>query len=449
MTPSRSSRWTRSCTVVRATPSLRASDAVDSRALRRSSASNRCCSCVIRRFAGFVGISPELYLRFARMQPVIRRGGRLESGHPKDEFQGPRKQTMTRLILLGAGKIGETITHFLQSSGDYALTVADQDPARLAPMAALGAATVRCEIGDPAALRELIRGHEFVISASPFHLTPAIAAAAVDVGAHYFDLTEDVESTRRVKALAANARTALVPQCGLAPGFISILAYAMARKFDTLRDVQMRVGALPVYPTNALKYNLTWSTDGLINEYCNPCEAIIDSRLHETLALEEIEAFSLDGVAYEAFNTSGGLGTLCETLDGKVENLNYKTVRYPGHRDLVKMLIRDLRLGQRREILKDVLEESVPMTHQDVVLVFVTVSGMREGRLTQESFAKKIYSKTIGGKLYSAIQVTTAAGICAMVDMMRDGTLPDKGFVRQEGAKLDRFLAHRFGQHYA
>ena len=356
---------------------------------------------------------------------------------------------MTRLILLGAGKIGETITHFLQSSGDYALTVADQDAARLAPMAALGAATVRCEIGDPAALRELIRGHEFVISASPFHLTPAIAAAAVDVGAHYFDLTEDVESTRRVKALATKAKTALVPQCGLAPGFISILAYAMARKFDTLRDVQMRVGALPVYPTNALKYNLTWSTDGLINEYCNPCEAIIDSRLHETLALEEIEAFSLDGVAYEAFNTSGGLGTLCETLDGKVENLNYKTVRYPGHRDIVKMLIRDLRLGQRREILKDVLEESVPMTHQDVVLVFVTVSGMREGRLTQESFAKKIYSKTIGGKLYSAIQVTTAAGICAMVDMMREGALGKQGFVRQEEADLAKFLANRFGQHYA
>jgi saccharopine dehydrogenase-like NADP-dependent oxidoreductase len=356
---------------------------------------------------------------------------------------------MTRLILLGAGKIGETITHFLQASGDYALTVADQDPTRLAPMAALGATTVRCEFGDPEALRELIRGHEYVISACPFHLTPAISAAAVDVGAHYFDLTEDVESTRRVKAMATTARTALVPQCGLAPGFISILAHDMAQKFDSLRDVQMRVGALPVYPTNALKYNLTWSTDGLINEYCNPCEAIIDGRLHETLALEEVEAFSLDGVAYEAFNTSGGLGTLCETLDGKVENLNYKTVRYPGHRDIVKMLIRDLRLGQRREILKDVLEESVPMTHQDVVLVFVTVSGMRDGRLTQESSARKIYSKTIGGKLYSAIQVTTAAGICAMVDMMREGLLPTKGFVRQEEADLARFLANRFGQQYA
>jgi saccharopine dehydrogenase-like NADP-dependent oxidoreductase len=183
-----------------------------------------------------------------------------------------------------------------------------------------------------------------------------------------------------------------VPQCGLAPGFISIVANDVAQRFDTLRDVSMRVGALPTFPNNALKYNLTWSTDGLINEYCNPCEAIVDGQLRETAALEEIEHFSLDGIDYEAFNTSGGLGTLCESLEGKVQNLNYKTVRYPGHRDIVKMLIRDLELGkiERRPILKDVLETSIPMTKQDVVLVFVSVVGMRAGRLEQESYAKNL-----------------------------------------------------------
>src|SRR5439155_11882949 len=175
--------------------------------------------------------------------------------------------------------------------GDYSLTVADQDPFRLAPVAALGVKTARADLGDARSLAELIAENAMVISACPYYLTPAIAQASVAAGAHYFDLTEDVESTRRVKALAAGARTALVPQCGLVPGFISILARAMTRKFEKLRDVQMRVGALPVYPTNALKYNLTWSTDGLINEYCNPCEAIIDGDLRETLALEEIEAF--------------------------------------------------------------------------------------------------------------------------------------------------------------
>jgi saccharopine dehydrogenase-like NADP-dependent oxidoreductase len=229
---------------------------------------------------------------------------------------------------------------------------------------------------------------------------------------------------------------------------VSIVANDLAKGFDTLRDVQMRVGALPIYPTNALKYNLTWSTDGLINEYCNPCEAIIDGELMETLALEEVEAFSLDGIAYEAFNTSGGLGTLCDSLKGRVENLNYKTVRYPGHRDIVKTLIRDLRLGQRRDILKDVLETAIPMTLQDVVLIFVTVSGMKGGRLTQQTYAKKIYSQVVNGQHLSAIQVTTAAGICAMVDLVVGGKLPQKGFVRQEDASLADFLANRFGRYY-
>jgi saccharopine dehydrogenase-like NADP-dependent oxidoreductase len=89
------------------------------------------------------------------------------------------------------------------------------------------------------------------------------------------------------------------------------------------------------------------------------------------------------------------------------------------------------------------------MTHQDVVLVFVTVSGMQDGRLTQESFAKKIYSNQLATRLYSAIQITTAAGVCAMVDLVREGVLPQRGFVRQEDADLERFLANRFGRHYA
>ena len=254
-----------------------------------------------------------------------------------------------------------------------------------------------------------------------------------------------MESTRTIKQLAEGAKTAFIPQCGLAPGFISIVAYDLAKKFDKLRDVQMRVGALPVFPHNALKYNLTWSTDGLINEYCNPCESIRDGQRIEVPALEELEQFTLDGVEYEAFNTSGGLGTLCDTLEGKVENLNYKTVRYPGHRDIVKLLVRDLHLGTRRDIFKDVLETAIPITYQDVVLVFVTVSGWKDGRLTQESYAKKIYSQTVGDRLMSAIQITTAAGICAMCDLLVEGKLPQKGFVRQEEAKLSDFLANRFG----
>jgi saccharopine dehydrogenase-like NADP-dependent oxidoreductase len=170
-----------------------------------------------------------------------------------------------------------------------------------------------------------------------------------------------------------------MPQCGLAPGFIGIVAHHLAQGFDTLHEVKMRVGALPAFPTNALKYNLTWSVDGLINEYCHPCEAIRGGKNIEVLPLEGLEHFSLDGTEYEAFNTSGGLGTLCETLAGRVQTLDYKSVRYPGHRDLMKMLLEELQLNQDTETLKAIMRKSIPSTMQDVVLVFVTVSGMRDG----------------------------------------------------------------------
>jgi saccharopine dehydrogenase-like NADP-dependent oxidoreductase len=353
------------------------------------------------------------------------------------------------VVLAGAGKIGEAIVALLVPTGDYDVTIVEQDAGRLEAFAAQGLRTVACEVGEERALAPVLSGHDAVISACPYYLTPTVARAAREAGVHYFDLTEDVESTRVVKQLAEGADTAFVPQCGLAPGFISIAANGVLQGFEKLRDVRMRVGALPIFPSNALKYNLTWSTDGLINEYCNPCEAIFDGVQREVPALEMVEEFSLDGVQYEAFNTSGGLGTLCETLAGRVENLDYKTVRYPGHRDIVKMLVRDLRLSQNRGVLKDVFEAAIPMTTQDVVLVFVTVTGWKRGRLMQETFVRKVYATRVSGKLLSAIQLTTAAGICAMVDLHREGRLPRSGFIRQEQASLEDFLANRFGRHYA
>ena len=143
-----------------------------------------------------------------------------------------------------------------------------------------------------------------------------------------------------------------------------------------------------------------------------------------------------------------GAGTLCESLDGRVRNLNYKTVRYPGHRDMIQMLANDLKLCEHRETFKNLIEYGIPGTDQDVVLIFVSVTGMRDGLLTQESYAKKIYGGLDGGGR-SAIQKTTAAGVCAMVDLHREGKLPASGFVRQEDTDFDEFVANRFGMVYA
>jgi len=355
---------------------------------------------------------------------------------------------MHKIAVIGAGKIGSTIAGLL--AGAYEVLVIDQSEAALAALDAHPRpATAALAIDDPAALATALKGCFAVLNAAPYHLTTAVARAARDAGAHYLDLTEDVAASRVVRDLAMGAETAFIPQCGLAPGFITIAAWDLAKHFDELHDVRLRVGALPRYPSNALNYNLTWSTDGVINEYCEPCEAIVNGRLREVPPLEECEEFSLDGVTYEAFNTSGGLGTLCQTLEGKVRNLNYRTIRYPGHAAIMKALLNDLNLRNRRPILKDILENAVPATLQDVVIVFVTVSGLKDGKLMQETYVQKVFAQPVAGEMKSAIQITTAGAICAVLDLLAEGRLPQQGFIRQEDIAFEDVIGNRFGRFYA
>ena len=356
---------------------------------------------------------------------------------------------MRHVVVIGAGKIGGAIALMLAATGDWRVTVADRSADQLAKLDRHPAIdTLALDILNHGEIVEALRGRFAVLSAAPFHLTGRIAQAAREAGVHYLDLTEDVATTRMVEALAEGADSAFIPQCGLAPGFISIVANDLATRFDKLDSVRMRVGALPQYPSNALNYNLTWSTDGLINEYIEPCEAIVEGRLITVPAMEEREEFSLDGVTYEAFNTSGGLGTLAKTLEGRVRTMNYRTIRYPGHQAIIKALLNDFNLKNRRDVLKDLFENALPATMQDVVVVFVTVCGWREGRYLQETYANKIYAGLVAGRRMSAIQITTAAGITGVLDLLASGRLPERGFVRQEEIALGDFLANRFGRFY-
>jgi saccharopine dehydrogenase-like NADP-dependent oxidoreductase len=357
---------------------------------------------------------------------------------------------MKDVVVIGAGKIGATVAALLAGTGDYVVTLADRSSEALArsdPHDHVRHAAA--DVEDSSGLLDLLNGRFAVVHAAPFHLTTRIAEAARAARIHYLDLTEDVASMRRVKQLAAEAGTAFIPQCGLAPGFVSIVAFDLVKRFDEPIDVRLRVGALPLYPSNALNYNLTWSTEGVINEYCEPCEAIVNGVHRELGALEDREEFALDGVTYEAFNTSGGLGTLSDSLEGKVRTLNYKTIRYPGHAAIMRALLNDLRLRDRRDVLKDILEQAVPTTLQDVVIIYVTVSGRRKGQLVQETYANKIYSREEDGRTLSAIQITTAGAICAVLDLLVAGHLAQSGLILQEDVPLPTFLQNRFGQVFA
>jgi saccharopine dehydrogenase-like NADP-dependent oxidoreductase len=362
---------------------------------------------------------------------------------------------MPKVLILGAGKIGALISGLLAESGSYEVHLADvSGEAANAVVNAHRFANLHAhelDATDSAALDAQLKSHpvDAVISGLPYYCNIAVAEAARRAGTGYFDLTEDVEVTRAVRKIATGAKQAFVPQCGLAPGFISIAANELIGHFDELRTVKLRVGALPQHPNNVLKYSLTWSTEGLINEYGNPCEAIVDGRRIEAAPLEGLEEIEIDGTLYEAFNTSGGLGSLAETYGARTQVMDYKTMRYPGHCEQMRLLMNDLKLNHDRGTLKRILENAVPQTLQDVVVIYVAVTGKQDGDLREENYVNKVYPQMIAGRLWSAIQVTTAAGITAVVDLVLNSGGRLAGFVRQEDFRLQDVLQNRFGKHYA
>lgn len=349
-----------------------------------------------------------------------------------------------KIGILGAGKVGIAIaalldiTQFVDSVVLADLQLVDHlDGLRKVRFCKLDV------LSEPD-LANLVSECDAILSATPYYLNKTVAQACARSGKSYFDLTEDVDTANFVRGLAAESRSTFMPQCGLAPGAINIIASGLAHSFKIARSVEMRVGALPLSASNQMKYYLSWSTAGLINEYCHCGEALYQGRRMPTLPLDGVEHLTIDGVEYEAFNTSGGVATMCETFEGQVNELNYKTLRYPGHRDLMKFLLDDLNLSQKQDLLTQIFDQEVPLTLSDVVVVYVNSVGNEEGGLIQRSFVKKIYAGTVGGRSLSALQLSTAAGAVAVIELFARGLLP-AGFVKQESIVLDQFFDTQWG----
>lgn len=361
---------------------------------------------------------------------------------------------MHHVLVIGAGKIGSLIAFLMTQSNRYHVYLADivDTPAHLYDMdQCSNFQYVTLDAKDADAISTFIQKHpvDAIVSSLPFYCNIHIAKIAAKHDLSYFDLTEDVETTAAVQKIAEKSQKSFVPQCGLAPGFISIIANHLMMNFPELDTVKMRVGALPTNISNALQYSLTWSTDGLINEYGNPCQAVENGEEVSLQPLEGLEEIKIDGLTYEAFNTSGGIGSLAHTYYGKVKHISYKTIRYPGHCDKIKFLMNDLKLNEDRETLKRIFEHAIPKTYQDVVLVYVSVTGIKKNLLTEENYVKKFYPKTIGGHTWSAIQLTTACGICSVVDLVLNNPEKYNGFVRQEQITFKELISNQFGEYYA
>lgn len=362
---------------------------------------------------------------------------------------------MHRVLILGAGKIGSLTACLLAQTGEYRVHLADIRIDRARAVKNIhhlpNLQVCALDVFDEYAMDQYfsIISLDAIISCLPFYCTIPVLQLALKYHLHFFALTEDVSVTRQARELIRETSTAVVPQCGLAPGYISIVTDALIQRFDSVDTVKMRVGALPLHPSNALKYSLTWSTDGLINEYANSCQAIENRELIDLLPLEGYESIQLEGMLYEAFNTSGGLGTLAFTYAGQVRNMNYKTLRYPGHCEKITFLMKDLRLNQDRQTLKQILEHAIPKTEQDVVLIYVSVTGFRGADLYEENYVRKIYPQRVAGQVWSAIQITTSSSLCCVADLVLNDPSSFSGFVRQEDFRLADVLTNRFGCYYA
>jgi saccharopine dehydrogenase-like NADP-dependent oxidoreductase len=344
-----------------------------------------------------------------------------------------------RVAVVGLGNVGRLIADMLLERG-FEVRGVDADASRAADEHAV------MDVADPSALADLFAGVDAAVSCLPYFLNATVATAAHAAGVHYFDLTEDVDTSRIIKQLAADSDKVFMPRCGLAPGFICLLGAGLAARLETVDRIALRVGALPRNPNNAAGYACNWSPAGVVNEYLNDCEQLRGGEPMTVPALSELETIVIDGARYEAFSTSGGLGTMCETFAGRVDRLDYKTIRYPGHRDLMRFTLHELGLGRRREEAVRLLTEAYPPVRDDLVIVYAAAEGTSAARPAREEFVRVYHPRIVAGGTRTAIAWTTAAGAVAMVELLAGGALPASGFVRQEQVALDAFLATSAGQ---
>lgn len=349
-----------------------------------------------------------------------------------------------KILVIGMGKVGSLVGVLLAKRFD--VTGLDKNEPHYTFQ--LPIPTIRGDVTDIEFLEKELPKYEAIVSCMPYNLNLPIATICHERGIHYFDLTEDVPTTNAIREMAKTATAVMAPQCGLAPGLIGIVGADLAKRFDKLRDIELRVGALPQFPNGQLGYSFTWSPAGVINEYINDCEVIQNGERKMVSALDGIETIYIGGERFEAFSTSGGLGTMCETFEGRVDTLNYKTMRYPGHAQLMRFLIYELIMKNRREQLEEILTQAKPPVQEDVVYVYAVVEGWIKGRIKREEFYRAYKPLDLDGIHWRAISWTTAASIAAVVEMVADGKLPSKGFVKQEEISFEDFLLTSNGAYF-
>ena len=361
-----------------------------------------------------------------------------------------------KILVLGAGRMGHGAVFDLihNSPGVTRVTVADFDFAKAeAVAAAVGTDRIdarQIDASNYADIVELFHGHDSVISCVNYWYNVSLSKAAIEVGANFCDLGGNNYIVDEQLALDAEAKAAgidIIPDCGLAPGMVSILAMHGAARFDTVDEIHIRVGGLPQHPEPPLNYQLVFSVEGLINEYLEVARVIRGGIITEVSSMTEIESLSFDGFpSLEAFQTSGGTSTLPDTFLGNIRELDYKTIRYAGHCEKFKTMM-DLGLCSSEEIMVDfqkvkprkvfgeLLQQHLPADGPDYVLVRLDFIGTSK---TEDQKPKTLrydivdrLDETTG---ISAMMRTTAFPASIIAQMMASGDVLSRGATPQEKA---------------
>ncbi len=353
-------------------------------------------------------------------------------------------------LVLGAGFVGRAAAWDLDRRGHEVL-IADRDPALAKRVGEeLGIGWADLDVGDPAALDRYLVGVDSVVSAIPYTFGVHVASAAIRNRCHYFDFGGNPTIVKQQLELDEAARTAgvaVVPDCGLAPGLANVMAAGLIAAVDgrTVDDVQIRVGVLPQQPQGTLQYQLVFYAGGLINEYAELCEVITEGEVSTVAPLTRFEQLHWEGLGpLEAFSTAGGTSTMCQEYAGRVDRLEYKTIRYPGHgrifaamRELGFFATEEQEFGDvsiaPRRVLLDLLTEHLPHDGADRTLVSVVVAAgdtVVEQRIDD-----------LADEHFSSLSRTTAFPATALCDLIGRGQVGFSGAAAMHSvAPVDKLI---------
>ena len=362
-----------------------------------------------------------------------------------------------KIFVAGAGGIGRAAGLILQDSNalDCEVILAD----RYAESARSAADYVNAGTGTNGAtpltmpaegssseLEASLRSADIILDCLPGSQAPRLARYAREYGCHYANLTEYVKETDEVTEIAQGADTGFILQTGLAPGYINVLAHHLFLRFcskhgvDKVDAIDMRVGALSQNARAPYFYAYTWSPIGVATEYVKDAIVVQNYETKYIPSLSKTETIILDGKTYEDDFTSGGAADLPKALAGRVKDLSYKTLRFPGHYDWAKQIINSTPAGADKvDHLNKTMLSQIPAVEDDVVIVYASVKGPdAKGVLRAEESTKHIYPSLVGKHTLRAIQTTTAGPLCEAARLLLSGGY--KGPVFQSQIDTDAFL---------